>query len=70
MCHLTACNLTQLSCDLACALIRRQISVTAIQERKVWKLLLVNHMDATIKHDCSAANFSDNARATDILSSS
>jgi len=41
--------------------------VTAVEKRKVGKLLHVNHVDATIEHHGSTADFNNNTRTTNIL---
>jgi hypothetical protein len=41
--------------------------VTAVEKRKVGKLLHVNHVDATIEHHGSTANLNNNTRTTNIL---
>eukprot|EP00352_Strombidinopsis_acuminata_P000398 CAMPEP_0176338632 /NCGR_PEP_ID=MMETSP0126-20121128/106_1 /TAXON_ID=141414 ORGANISM="Strombidinopsis acuminatum, Strain SPMC142" /NCGR_SAMPLE_ID=MMETSP0126 /ASSEMBLY_ACC=CAM_ASM_000229 /LENGTH=61 /DNA_ID=CAMNT_0017681711 /DNA_START=1681 /DNA_END=1863 /DNA_ORIENTATION=+ len=41
--------------------------LTTIQKEEIWEALLVNHVDATVEHDCATANFSNNTTTTNIL---
>ncbi len=65
--HLLASNLAHLLGRLRGALISRHVCVSTIQKGEVGKLLLIHHVDATVKHYCAPANFRNYAGATDIL---
>ena len=43
--------------------------VTTVDEMEVRKLLLLHHVNSTIKHDGSSPNFNDDAGSSHILSS-
>ena len=40
---------------------------TSIQERKIGKLLLIDHVNSTVKHDSSTADFCNDAASADVL---
>jgi hypothetical protein len=42
---------------------------TSIQERKIGKLLLIDHVNSTVKHDSSTADLCNDARSADVLTS-